>query len=728
MGKGHHHALKISTLVAARYPGEGRGRVNDTACPPEEKGRFCVGRAGSRLRKEAVVLALLLSASSGWGAQAGAAESAKETRDKLPTLTTAASVHDLTLSDAARHYPVHLRAVCVVCFAGWHGFFVNDGVSGVYVETKNQVLLTPAIHAGTWLEIDGVTGTGEFAPIIDQSTLQVLGEKPLPPARLVSLDHLSTGVEDGQWIAFEGTVRSATFRDSMLQLIIAAGRLQVEVMTEPGQKQFQRLIDARVRVLGAAGPILNQRRQLIGTNVYTPGLNDIVVLQPAPIDPFSLPIVPVRRVFEYKPGTGSDHLVRIRGVVEARWGQTVYVNDGAQGASVVGRDVNSLQPGDLVDAVGYPSLGDAEHTIEDAIFSPLGTAAVPQPQVVTVKDALTGNYEGNVIRMDGRLLEQQRATDQTNLLISAGDTVFSAVLPVAFDQQSLAGIADGSRIQLTGICVISETQASRHYRLPKAFEILLRSPADIVVVESPSWWTPGHAFVLLGFAGFVTLAVFAWVVALRRRVAQQTRLLRDSEERFRHMALHDSLTGLATRLLLKDRLSVALESNRRHGSGLAVLMVDVDHFKEINDTYGHETGDEVLRVTAERLQGAVRREDTVARLGGDEFVVLLPDLSDADAAERIAAILVGTLAAPIPVGERSVPVSASIGACTVGDIELDADALLRNADVALYEAKAGGRNRFALYRNDPQQPSKEERMQAHRRVNGARGGTGSAEQ
>jgi diguanylate cyclase (GGDEF)-like protein len=195
-----------------------------------------------------------------------------------------------------------------------------------------------------------------------------------------------------------------------------------------------------------------------------------------------------------------------------------------------------------------------------------------------------------------------------------------------------------------------------------------------------------------------TLVSITWVVALRRRVSQQTNLLRESEERFRHLALHDNLTGLATRLLLNDRLSVALISAGRHLNGLAVLIVDVDHFKGINDTYGHPTGDVVLRITAERLQRAVRREDTVARLGGDEFVVLLPDLTDPNAAGRIAAILVSTLAVPIAVDGREVPLTVSVGVCSIMAGELDADGLLRNADAALYRAKAGGRNRFEIFR------------------------------
>jgi hypothetical protein len=104
------------------------------------------------------------------------------------------------------------------------------------------------------LEIVGVTGRGEFAPVIEQSTFRVLGEGPVPPPRPVSLDHLATGVEDGQWVAFEGTVRSAVLRDAMLALVLASGPLKIEVMTAPPTgKEFSQLIGARVRIRGTGG-------------------------------------------------------------------------------------------------------------------------------------------------------------------------------------------------------------------------------------------------------------------------------------------------------------------------------------------------------------------------------------------------------------------------------------------------------------------------------------------
>jgi diguanylate cyclase (GGDEF)-like protein len=125
-------------------------------------------------------------------------------------------------------------------------------------------------------------------------------------------------------------------------------------------------------------------------------------------------------------------------------------------------------------------------------------------------------------------------------------------------------------------------------------------------------------------------------------------------------------------------------------------MVDLDKFKEINDTFGHQAGDEVLRVTANRLLEAVRKSDTVARIGGDEFIVLFPELSDVQIAERTAGNMVKTLAVPISFEGHEIPVSVSIGVCATYGKELDADTLLKNADEALYCAKAGGRGCYRV--------------------------------
>ena len=160
-----------------------------------------------------------------------------------------------------------------------------------------------------------------------------------------------------------------------------------------------------------------------------------------------------------------------------------------------------------------------------------------------------------------------------------------------------------------------------------------------------------------------------------------------SEELTRHQALHDPLTGLANRALLHDRLVQATRAMRRGGLGLTLLLMDLDSFKEINDTMGHDAGDDVLRVVAERLSLASRGSDTVARLGGDEFAIILPLLDDIGDAIRVARKLRDEASAPIRLGEVRLRVTASIGIVVAPEHGKEPGILLKRADVAMYRAK-----------------------------------------
>ena len=167
--------------------------------------------------------------------------------------------------------------------------------------------------------------------------------------------------------------------------------------------------------------------------------------------------------------------------------------------------------------------------------------------------------------------------------------------------------------------------------------------------------------------------------------------LRHKERELRYMALHDALTGLANRTLMNDSLKRALARAWRDKGIVAVLLVDLDGFKEINDAYGHATGDIVLQVVAARLRKVTRVSDVTARLGGDEFVVILEDIHGEDDAIRIAEKLVQELARPL---EGGLHISASIGIALSAGAQITDDVLLRQADKAMYEAKLAGRNRW----------------------------------
>jgi diguanylate cyclase (GGDEF)-like protein/PAS domain S-box-containing protein len=166
------------------------------------------------------------------------------------------------------------------------------------------------------------------------------------------------------------------------------------------------------------------------------------------------------------------------------------------------------------------------------------------------------------------------------------------------------------------------------------------------------------------------------------------------------LAHHDTLTGLPNRIMLHDRLGQALMWGRRHRQRVAVMTLDLDHFKNVNDGLGHAIGDGLLRAVAARLGGRMRGSDTLARVGGDEFVLIQPDLIDRSRAEVIAEKLIAALSEPFFIQGNRLDIGASIGLTVFPDDGTEPDLLLRNADIALYRAKRGGRAQYRCYSPD----------------------------
>jgi diguanylate cyclase (GGDEF)-like protein len=193
------------------------------------------------------------------------------------------------------------------------------------------------------------------------------------------------------------------------------------------------------------------------------------------------------------------------------------------------------------------------------------------------------------------------------------------------------------------------------------------------------------------------LIAFVALILFRNRAERERRRF---EEKLRHQVLHDDLTELPNRRLLKDRLEHALARSNRRREPLGVMFIDLDGFKGVNDTLGHECGDLLLKLVAKRLSSSTRTTDTVARLGGDEFAVLLEDLALPFDIPTVAERLLAAISVPIEIADRTVVVSASIGvAIAEGDGETSGQ-LLANADVAMYAAKAAGKGTFQVFDPD----------------------------
>jgi diguanylate cyclase (GGDEF)-like protein len=213
---------------------------------------------------------------------------------------------------------------------------------------------------------------------------------------------------------------------------------------------------------------------------------------------------------------------------------------------------------------------------------------------------------------------------------------------------------------------------------------------------------PAHKLRALqsGAKDFVSKPLDLAEVLMRVRNMLEVRLLHEVARNYSKMletlALNDPLTGLANRRLLADRMSMALVHARRNQSAMAVVYLDLDGFKQINDTLGHGAGDILLKMVAERLVKTVRAEDTVARLGGDEFILALWHVSGMDYAASVASRAIEAVSQPYDIEGTSVNITTSAGVSMYPVHGEDADTLMKNADLALYEAKSAGRNMYRI--------------------------------
>jgi diguanylate cyclase (GGDEF)-like protein len=230
-----------------------------------------------------------------------------------------------------------------------------------------------------------------------------------------------------------------------------------------------------------------------------------------------------------------------------------------------------------------------------------------------------------------------------------------------------------------------------------------------------SKWTVERDFIVLVAVLFAVMVVASAGLAswYLERLAQARNAIKQSQAEVEQLAFHDHLTHLPNRLLLTERLSHALASSLRHQRFGVLLFMDLDNFKNLNDTQGHDTGDLLLKQVAQRLTGNVRSQDTVARLGGDEFVIMLEDLADTpteagEIAQRIGEKLLAALNQPYVFGDQMHKSSASLGAALFGGEPMMPAELLKQADIAMYQAKAAGRNALCFF--DPQM---QEAISAH---------------
>ncbi|MGO9317201.1 MAG: diguanylate cyclase domain-containing protein [Terracidiphilus sp.] len=646
---------------------------------------------------------------------AAGAENSPSTHAPPSTLLTAREAHDILPQEAARAYPIHLRAVVTYydpyIDSRHSALFVCDATGCIFVRIPSSPILP--LQTGDVVNVEGVSEAGDYAPIVDQAQVRVVGHAHVPrQAHKASMAELLSGSMDCHWVEITGVVHVVRLSEWNATFEIATTEGPISVITRRDAGiDYDQFVDSLVLVHGNAAPVFNRKRQKVGVHIFFPSLHEITVVQPAPPDPFAMPVLSLTSLLLYIPGKKTAelaHRVHVQGRVTLQWpGRMLCIQQESDGFCMNTAQAARVNVGDLVDVLGFPAIKEFKLTMEDATYRLASGGAVPLIATpTTMHQALQGDHDGELVIMEGKLIGQDSSPGDLTLILRSGNFLFPVVLPQYAIGSGALPWKEGSTLRLTGICSVqfdNETTVQGEGGVrPSMVRILLRSMGDIEVLRAPSWWTPWHMWEILGLFVVLVFVALAWIIVLRRQVWRQTQALRSNEERLRHLSEHDALTNLPNRVLLNDRLSMALQRAERFKERMGLLCVDVDQFKEVNDNFGHLVGDKLLCELAKRICHAVRLTDTVARFGGDEFIVLLPDLHAPEEAQAIAAKIVAAISAPFHVGPGKSPVSVtvSVGVCTYPEAGLDMETLLDHVDAAMYSVKEHGKNGFRVYSTD----------------------------
>ena len=303
--------------------------------------------------------------------------------------------------------------------------------------------------------------------------------------------------------------------------------------------------------------------------------------------------------------------------------------------------------------------------------------------------------------MIGARLNNRGATDAAIVLVLS---TMTAVVSVSL--WTSQGLYSGALLSYPVILIVAG-MVSRLKLFVALLLFMLASIAAITWAAMSGWQTFVPTPIGLGRMVNVSCILLVcscavWILAndLRQtmqRLQQAIMRVKNSEANFTHLAQHDALTNLPNRLLVSDRVEQAIGQARRYQRRAALLFLDLDNFKTINDSLGHDAGDQLLKDVAARLQDAVREMDTVSRQGGDEFLIVLTDVADLDDISTVAKHVLHAMSQPFSLKGMQIVTSVSIGAALYPEDGDDFSALLKHADLAMYQAKAAGRNAFRCF-------------------------------
>lgn len=443
-------------------------------------------------------------------------------------LRSAAEVRRLSPDQAEKHLPVRLQGVVTFHDGAVFSRFVQDETAGIYFREATNM---PPFSAGQLVEIQGVTGAGEYAPIVLLESLRVLGDGRLPSAKTASLEDLVSGREDSQFVEVVGTVRSVRFEEEsqnyLVDLVTGGERFTAYTRQLP-VTNTESLVESVVRLRGVCATLFNRQRQLFGFRLLLPRLEDLVIEKPAPANPFDIPSQEIGSLLRFTaPGTYGRRVKVAGTVVYQEPGAALFIENEKEGLYCQTRQRGAVQTGDKVEVLGFPAKGEYTPVLQDATYRKTGPGVAPEPANISLDEALSGTHDCRLVRLTASLLEHtQRGREQFIVLEKEG-FIFYAYLGQEAGRDGFPMAQIGSEVAVIGICLIergSSWRAGESWRA-KGFRILLRSPQDVAILRSPPWLNVRRVLWMAGALGLLALAASAWVAVLHRQVTERTRQL-----------------------------------------------------------------------------------------------------------------------------------------------------------------------------------------------------------
>jgi PAS domain S-box-containing protein len=433
----------------------------------------------------------------------------------LPLLSSIIEVRRLSATEANRGYPVKVRGVITYYDEDSGGAFLQDERSAIYISVPAHF---PGLPTGSLADVEGFSYPGGVSPMIFYPNIRRLGDAPLPKALQTPIDRLTRGENDCLRIEIQGIVRRVYGQDNFARLdIMSEGkRVLLQIPKFQGKQLPIHLVGAQVRVQGVCTSLLNERGQLAGFGILASTIGDVLVEQPALVDNQATPAKLIKDVPRVNPDELAGRQVRIEGnVLLQLLERSLYVQDASGTIYVQTRQANAVSPGTRVSVVGFPNFVDGELILEDALFRVLEAGSPSPPRMITAADAQDGRFLGELVRLEGELLNQIQTDSGRALVLQSQESIFEALLDKR--EQPFPVGREGSLLEVTGICVLKRRLESQG----NTFQILLRSIQDVRVLRPAPWWTTARLVGVVGFLFLILLVASTWGITLRRRVNKQ---------------------------------------------------------------------------------------------------------------------------------------------------------------------------------------------------------------